>query len=85
MRYERDLHYASKIVSVCDVYDALRTTRTHRPAWAPGQALGFVEDGAGTVFDAGVARAFAAMLRRLDTRHALTQGVGSPIPPTAQV
>jgi putative nucleotidyltransferase with HDIG domain len=85
MRYERDLHYASKIVSVCDVYDALRTTRTHRPAWAPGQALGFVEDGAGTVFDAGVARAFAAMLRRLDTRQALTQGVGNPIPPTAQV
>ena len=62
MRYERDLHYASKIVSVCDVYDALRTTRTHRPAWAPGQALGFVEDGAGTVFDAGVARALSARL-----------------------
>ncbi len=85
IKYDRDLHYASKIVSVCDVYDALRTTRTHRPAWAPGQALGFVEDGAGTVFDAGVARAFAAMLRRLDTRHALTQGAGSPIPPTAEV
>ncbi len=84
MRYPRELHYASKIVAVCDVYDALRTTRTHRPAWAPGQALGFVEDGAGTVFDAGVARAFAAMLRRLDTRQALSQGVGTPaLPPGA--
>ena len=64
-------HYASKIVTVCDVYDALRTTRMHRPAWDPAQAVAYIEEGAGTVFDAGVARAFASMLRRMDTRNAL--------------
>lgn len=66
-----EVHYASKIVTVCDVYDALRTTRMHRPAWDPAQAVAYIEEGAGTVFDAGVARAFASMLRRLDTRSAL--------------
>ncbi len=66
-----ELHYASKIVTVCDVYDALRTTRMHRPAWDPAQAVAYIEEGAGTVFDGGVARAFASMLRRLDTRNAL--------------
>ena len=71
-----ELHYASRIVTVCDVYDALRTTRSHRPAWDPAQAVGYIEDGAGTVFDAGVARAFAAMLRRMDTRNEAPWGSG---------
>ena len=26
-RFRRDCHFASKLVHVCDVYDALRTTR----------------------------------------------------------
>jgi HD-GYP domain-containing protein (c-di-GMP phosphodiesterase class II) len=74
-----EVHYASKIVTVCDVYDALRTTRSHRPAWDPAQAVTYIEEGAGTVFDAGVARAFASMLRRLDTRNALVpRGGGNP-------
>jgi putative two-component system response regulator len=73
-----EVHYASKIVTVCDVYDALRTTRMHRPAWDPAQAVAYIEEGAGTVFDAGVARAFASMLRRLDTRNALVPRGGAP-------
>jgi putative two-component system response regulator len=65
-RFPREMHYASKIVSVCDVYDALRTPRAYRPAWTPQRALEFVEEGTGTMFDAGIARAFAAMMRRLE-------------------
>ena len=30
MKYQRDCHHASKLVHVCDVYDALRTTRPYR-------------------------------------------------------
>jgi len=37
-----------------------------RPAWTPQRALEFVEEGTGTSFDAGIARAFAAMMRRLE-------------------
>lgn len=65
-RFPREMHYASKIVAVCDVYDALRTPRAYRPAWTPQRALEFVEEGTGTMFDAGIARAFAAMMRRLE-------------------
>jgi putative nucleotidyltransferase with HDIG domain len=69
LRVPRDMHYVSRLVAVCDVYDALRTPRPWRPAWTPGRALEFVEEGAGTMFDAGVARAFAALMRRLEDRR----------------
>ena len=71
MKFPREQHYASRCVSVCDVYDALRTARSYRPAWEPARALEYLEEGAGTVFDAGVARAFVAMIRRLEQRNAL--------------
>jgi putative nucleotidyltransferase with HDIG domain len=71
MKYPRELHYASRCVTVCDVYDALRTVRTHRPAWEPARALEHIEEGAGTMFEAGVARAFVAMMRRFEARNAL--------------
>jgi len=44
----------------------LRTPPAYRPAWTPQRALQFVEEGTGTSFDAGIARAFAAMMRRLE-------------------
>lgn len=69
LRLPRDMHYVSRLVAVCDVYDALRTPRPWRPAWTPGRALEYLEEGAGTMFDAGLARAFAAMIRRLEDRQ----------------
>ena len=69
LRVPRDMHYVSRLVAVCDVYDALRTPRPWRPAWTPGRALEFVQEGAGTMFDAGIARAFAALIRRLEDRR----------------
>jgi putative nucleotidyltransferase with HDIG domain len=66
VRFRRGLHYATRLVQVCSVYDALRTARPFRPAWTGAQALDFIADGAGTQFDAAVAQAFIAMIRRLD-------------------
>lgn len=65
-RFPRELHYVSRIVSVCDVYDALRTPRPHRPAWEPGAALHYIEQGIDTLFDGGIARAFLALMRRVE-------------------
>lgn len=70
-RLPREMHYVSKIIAVCDVYDALRTPRAHRPAWTAQRALQFVEEGAGSMFDAGIARAFIAMMRRMEHGPAL--------------
>ena len=37
--FARDCHYASKLVHVCDVYDALCTNRPYRDAWPSEMAL----------------------------------------------
>lgn len=66
--YERELHFATKLVQVCDVYDALRTRRFHRGAWTPDAALKYVRQKAGTVFDAEVAKAFVSMMQRWERR-----------------
>jgi putative nucleotidyltransferase with HDIG domain len=62
-RYERDTHFASKLVHVCDVFDALCTDRPYRDAWEAEQALAYIEERAGTDFDAQLAESFAAMMR----------------------
>jgi HD-GYP domain-containing protein (c-di-GMP phosphodiesterase class II) len=66
--FERECHYASKLVQVCDCYDALRTRRFHRGAWTPESALRYVEEKAGTVFDTEIAKSFVTMMRRWERR-----------------
>ena len=68
LHYGRDCHQASRLVHVCDVYDALRTKRPYRDAWESERALEYIETRAGTEFDPEVARAFCSMMRRLDRR-----------------
>ncbi len=76
-RYERDTHFASKLVHVCDVFDALCTDRPYRDAWEAEQALAYIEERAGTDFDAQLAESFAAMMR-----HWTYQRVAVPSEPS---
>jgi hypothetical protein len=66
--FERDCHFATKLVQICDCYDALRTRRFHRGAWTPESALRYVEQNAGTAFDPEIAKAFVTMMRRWERR-----------------
>jgi hypothetical protein len=66
----RGAQYASRLVHVCDVYDALRTRRPYRDAWSSEQALIYIESRAGLEFDPTIARAFVTMIRRWDRRVA---------------
>jgi putative nucleotidyltransferase with HDIG domain len=66
----RGAQYASRLVHVCDVYDALRTRRPYRDAWSSEQALSYIEGRAGREFDPTIARAFVTMIRRWDRRVA---------------
>jgi putative nucleotidyltransferase with HDIG domain len=66
----RGAQYASRLVHVCDVYDALRTRRPYRDAWSSEQALTYIESRAGLEFDPTIARAFVTMIRRWDRRVA---------------
>lgn len=62
--FNRDCHYASTLVHVCDVFDALHTDRPYRPAWGSADAIAYIERRAGTEFDPLIAEAFASMMRR---------------------
>lgn len=64
LRYRRDCHFASRVVHVCDVFDALCTDRPYRAAWAIERTLAYIEERAGSEFDPQIARAFATMMRR---------------------
>jgi putative nucleotidyltransferase with HDIG domain len=66
----RGAQYASMVVHVCDVYDALRTNRPYREAWESERALAYIKDRAGVEFDPGIAHAFIAMMRQWDQRIA---------------
>ena len=87
MRYPRDCHFASKLVHVCDVYDALRTRRPYRASWPAKKVLAYIEQRSETEFDGAMAQAFTAMMDqwepRLSTLHqgeppALTQRSQAP-------
>ena len=70
MHFARDCHPASKLVHVCDVYDALRTKRPYRDAWESERVLGYLEERSGNEFDPEIARSFVTMMRQWDKRVA---------------
>jgi putative nucleotidyltransferase with HDIG domain len=73
VHYPRECHQASRLVHVCDVYDALRTRRPYRDAWSSTQALDYIQERAGAEFDPAMAAAFIEMMRRWDSRIAIEQ------------
>ncbi|MEO8030645.1 MAG: HD domain-containing phosphohydrolase [Gemmatimonadota bacterium] len=64
MHFGRQCHYASKLVHVCDVYDALCTNRPYREAWSSEIALSYVEEKAGIEFEADIVASFCTMMRQ---------------------
>jgi putative nucleotidyltransferase with HDIG domain len=68
--YQREVHKASNLVHVCDVYDALRTNRPYRAAWEAEKVLGYIAEKAGSEFDPEIAARFVEMMRALEGRVA---------------
>ena len=68
--YQRDVHKASTLVHVCDVYDALRTNRPYRAAWEADKVLKYIEEKAGSEFEPDIAGKFIEMMRELEGRVA---------------
>src|SRR4051812_25474882 len=50
-RHGDELDLATRILSVCDVYDALVSPRVYRPAWSREQALELLRGESGIAFD----------------------------------
>jgi putative nucleotidyltransferase with HDIG domain len=71
--YPRECHQASKLVHVCDVYDALRTNRPYRAAWAAPKVLSYLEERSGTEFDAEATRGFVKMMSEWEPQIAVME------------
>jgi putative nucleotidyltransferase with HDIG domain len=66
LRFRRDCHYASRVIHICDVYDALRTDRPYRSAWPAQRVINYVAERTGTEFDPEIAPVFVRMMRELE-------------------
>lgn len=68
MHYSRKCALASRLVHVCDVYDALSTNRPYRAAWPSEKTTAYLEERAGTEFDPDIVSAFLKMFREGEAR-----------------
>ena len=73
----QDIPLGSRIIAVCDAYDAMTSDRVYRPAISIDAALQELERHADTQFDATVVKAFCAApeLHRLPRRGATTASI----------
>ena len=51
----------AKMASICDVYDAVTSARTYKPAWSPAEAIEWMSDEPGQ-FDPQILSAFSGMI-----------------------
>jgi HD-GYP domain-containing protein (c-di-GMP phosphodiesterase class II) len=86
LRYARDCHEASKLVHVCDVYDALRTRRPYREAWSFEKTLGYLEERSRMEFDPDLCAAFVRMMKQWEGQVTVLPDVMAPVtaPPAAK-
>ena len=76
LHYRRDCTLASRLVHVCDVYDALRTRRPYRDAWPAEKVEAYLVERSGEEFDPDLVRAFVTMLRQGEVETAVLSDVG---------
>lgn len=77
--YARDCHHASKLVHVCDVYDALRTRRPYREAWSFEKTLGYLQERSGLEFDPELCTAFIRMMQQWEPHVAVVPEPPAPL------
>jgi HD-GYP domain-containing protein (c-di-GMP phosphodiesterase class II) len=59
-----ELDLETRILTVCDVYDALLSVRVYRDAWTHEKAMGLLHEQTGLAFDAACVRALERVLSR---------------------
>jgi putative nucleotidyltransferase with HDIG domain len=64
LHYNRECTVASRLVHVCDVYDALSTRRPYRDAWPAEKTYAYLEERAGSEFDPDLVAAFIKTLKQ---------------------
>lgn len=59
-----ELDLETRVLAVCDVFDALLSTRVYREAWSTRRALDLLRNGAGTEFDPRCVEALERVIAR---------------------
>ena len=54
----KNIPLEARIVSICDVYDALTSKRVYKDAWGHEETINILRDGAGTQFDPDLVEVF---------------------------
>jgi HD-GYP domain-containing protein (c-di-GMP phosphodiesterase class II) len=62
--FPRSPHYISRLVQVCDVYEALSSTRAYRTAWPIEIILSYLNERAGFEFHPALTGALSALINR---------------------
>jgi len=62
IQYRRGCHDASRLVHICDVFDALRTRRPYRDEWPLDRTCAHLRERAGIEFDPHLVEPFLAMI-----------------------
>ncbi|GIW77958.1 MAG: two-component system response regulator [Phycisphaerae bacterium] len=62
----RDIPLSARIVAIADVYDALTSARSYKPAFSHSQAVQLIIDASDSQFDPMVVEAFAAVEETFD-------------------
>jgi hypothetical protein len=62
-RFRPAPHWSSRLIGTAASFTSLRAVRPYRPAWSLDRALSYLDDGAGTVFDAEAAALVAGTIR----------------------
>jgi putative nucleotidyltransferase with HDIG domain len=82
LRFRRMCHAASRLVQVCDVFDALRTRRPYRDGWPVEKAIAYLRERSGLTFDPDLVDAFILMMAESASGPVGTSAAttGSPAP-----
>jgi putative nucleotidyltransferase with HDIG domain len=62
-----DIDLRTRVLTACDVYDALVSDRVYRAAWTPERALALLHEDSGTAFDPQVVAALERVVSSPDT------------------
>jgi HD-GYP domain-containing protein (c-di-GMP phosphodiesterase class II) len=73
-----ELDLSTRILAVCDVYDALVSPRVYRPAWSRDDALSHLREQAGSAFDEKCVEALEAVVTGRAPAHARERGLSAP-------
>jgi HD-GYP domain-containing protein (c-di-GMP phosphodiesterase class II) len=60
---EEQIPFPARLFAVVDVYDALTSTRSYRPAWSRQVALTHIQQSSGKLFDPSVVKVFLQVMK----------------------